>query len=189
VTIAESPEVGVREVDGMRFSSVAENAYEYTVLLDIVRRDVACDLVFLIHDTCHVGPKFGPLARRQPGRIGIEYMSVQQAGLFNMGWYRMDFLKRIGAVLESFVGMSKVRAIDIEMNRTGEGFRAIGKVIGNFLDARERICGPQTPYDPKVIRNERYLYGADIHKFFGDPPGMFQVVAVAGVGKTLNDEC
>jgi len=166
VTVAGSNNAGIRVVDGITFSHVAENGYEYTGLLDIVKHDVECDLVFLLHDTCHVGPQFHSLVQEQPYSLRIDYMPVLGEGLFNIGLYRKDFLVGIFGFLESLMGISKQRAIDIELDRTSEGFRHWAKVSSNFLCEFGHKKGIRFPYDPKVGRNTMYLVGADMYKFY-----------------------
>jgi hypothetical protein len=170
VTLAESPSDHVQAVEGITFSHVTYNAYEYTALVDVLRRQVPFDLLFLIHDTCHAGPRFRTLVEKQPGLLPVDYLSVLDTGNYNIGWYRHTFLEHIRDFLETLVGVSKQRAIDIEMNRTGEGFKSTAPVTSNFLDSRGLFTGLHQPYSPDHVRNGRYLCGADIHKFYGMPP-------------------
>lgn len=173
LTIAQSPASRITTVKGITYSYTTDNAYEYTVLLDIARRVVPYDLVFMIHDTCHVGPQFQQLVEEQPNALAIDYTSVLINGHYNIGLYRTEFLTRIRPFLESMVNAPKQRAIDIEMNRTNEGFKTIAAVTSNFLVSRGIQTGLHQPYSPGQIRNGTRLPGADIHKFYGMPPASY----------------
>jgi hypothetical protein len=179
-TVSGSPCDEVRQSDGITFSHVRENAFEYTALLDIARRDLPVDYVMLLHDTCHVGPRFKQLVEAQPVTLAWDYMSVASNGKFNMGLYRKQFLIEQLPFLRSLDGAPKKLAIDIELNRGGLGFKTRAAITTNFLDGRRKGTGFHPVYASDVFRKGTYLPGADIHKFHGRwrrTPSGWQLVA------------
>jgi hypothetical protein len=167
VTVAESPQNEVRQVRGMTYSFVKENAFEYIGLIDIVRREVPCDVVFLMHDTCHVGMRFRERVESQPWTFPIDYLSAQVEGLFNIGLYRKQWLVQIREFLLGLLGVSKERAIAIEKNIDGQGFKNLAPVTSNFIHGWGKETGIHYPYSKDVPRTGVYLRGTDMHKFFG----------------------
>ena len=167
VTVAGSDEEEMRLSEGIIFSQVQGNAFEYIGLIDVVRRQPSFDFVFLLHDTCHVGPRFLKFLKSQPWTFEVDYLSVMPGGFFNIGLYRMSWLMQIQEFLEGLMGISKEFAIEVERNETGKGFKSKAPVTSNFWDGFGQKTGIHYPYDPKVPREGVYLRGADIHKFFG----------------------
>jgi hypothetical protein len=174
VTIAGSERSENREVDGITFSHVPQEAFEYMGLIDIIRKRPPCDLVFLIHDTCYVGPRFLELLGQQPWSFPVDYLSVMPGGYFNIGLYRLSWLENIREFLEGLAGLSKDRAVEIERNETGKGFKSMAPITTSFLDGFGEITGTQYPYSPDTPREGVYLRGADIHKFYGPTAGAFK---------------
>jgi hypothetical protein len=174
VTIAGAERSEVRRTGGITFSCVPESAFEYMGLIDVVRKQPPCDLVFLLHDTCHVGPRFLELLGQQPWSFLVDYLSVMPGGYFNIGLYRTSWLLKIREFLEGLVGLSKDRAVEIERNETGKGFKSLAPATSSFLDGFGKMTGMQYPYDPSTPREGVYLRGADIHKFYGPTSGEFK---------------
>jgi hypothetical protein len=166
VAVSNSPAEEVQLRNGIHFSHYRGNAYEYGALLDVVLRGVPFDLAMLIHDTCHAGPRLKELVLEQPATVEFDYMSATCSGTFNIGLYSRDFLKRCQPFLSSLIGMTKSRAIAVEHDQDGEGFKSRARITTNILDSACIGEGTQYPYDPKTIRQCQYLRGIDLRKFF-----------------------
>jgi len=166
VTIAGAPRREIRTVDGITFSEMPENAFEYTALIDAATRDLAADYVFLLHDTCHAGPRFRQLVENQPGTLPIDYISVLATGWFNIGLYSRQFLQLHRDYLKSLNGISKKAAIEIELNHHEMGFKRRAGLTSNFLCSKRPTTGIHHPYGD-LPRRGMYLEGADLHKFYG----------------------
>jgi len=134
--------------------------------LEMARRELSYDYVFLLHDTCHVRPRFKRLVEEQPGAIPVDYMSAASHGQFNIGLYRLEFLVSHLDLWRSWDGMTKARAIDIELNRGGCGLKSLAGVTSNFFNSMPIKTGLQQPYGASD-RWGAWLAGADIHKFYG----------------------
>jgi hypothetical protein len=167
VTVSQSDNVETYRRDGVTFSHVKENCYEYTALLDIARRDLEFDYAFLLHDTCQVGPRLHELVSAQPVTVPWDYMPVARTGQFNIGLYRRQFLRDCLPKLEALKGITKREAVQIENNRCGRGFKCWASISTNFLDGRAIHTGYHSVYNSDVYRVGIYLPGADIHKFWG----------------------
>ena len=173
VTVAGSSKTEMCDRGGIRFSHVPENAFEYTALIDAATREFGCDYFFLLHDTCHIGPKFRALVESQPATLPIDYVSVLTSGWFNIGLYSAKFLRESRELLKSFAGVSKKAAIEWEMNLRGKGFKRHAPLTSNFLTGTGRLTGIHRPYGD-LQRRGIYLSGADLHKFYGIDHSIFR---------------
>jgi hypothetical protein len=167
VTISQAHSAATWTQNGVTFSQVRENCFEYTALLDAAQGNLDFDYAFLLHDTCHIGPKFQELVRAQPLTIPWDYMPVARNAQFNIGLYGRQFLSACLPYFESLDGISKREAIAIEKNAHGRGFRSLAGVSTNFLDGRNLPIGFRKLYGSDQSRVEVYLPGADVYKFWG----------------------
>jgi hypothetical protein len=165
ITVAGSSHDGVVKENGVTYSHLPLQAYEYLGPLDFARRGSECDYIFLLHDTCLVGAAFERLVLGQPFTLPFDYMSVVNWGQFNMGLYRLEFLRQEQKRMEGWVGMSKLRSIELEYGSNGDGFKNMAAVTTNFLDGRSIDTGYHQPYSA-TRRRGAYLPGADIQKFY-----------------------
>lgn len=137
------------------------SGFEKTALIGATEFDLPFSHVFLLHDTCEVGPRFHELVQ-QGTDCTVDITSTNNA-LCDFGAYRVDFLRSITPYLHALKGMSKYTAIEEEgaIYRKRMGTTAEYPHNGHECE----IIGHTDPYKTGVQRMIEYYPAVDMTKY------------------------
>lgn len=159
VTIAECSQNQTKKFNDIELREVTHNSFEFTSMIEFMRRPQVTSHMFLMHDTCDVGVGFKNLIN-----VGsdFEHVSVDPEGFTSMGLYATSFLKEMTAFLYGLENLSKIRAMLVEkmLKRM-----SISSTYNVALPDRQ----PATDiYGDGILRVSQYYPQCDLTKHIGN---------------------
>ena len=177
VVVSCCPKARTYTHDGITYDDVLENAYELTSLIHVVNHPDAYEgytHVFLFHDTMECGPNAYRLIESHPEYDwDVSYAVAFGNGNYRtmVGLYRISFLHSISEHVNSWSGISKARAIAIEMNAADPLHPAsLTKKIQTFPNASPWVRGTAKKKYSTDMRWSAYIPSIDTTKWYKKPP-------------------
>lgn len=146
-------------IGGIEYLSNNLYCFEYSAIIDLLeRRPHKYDWVFLLHDTCEVGPNFEKLTKLFPRECDICWVS---RGVNNFAMYRVNYLHQCYDYFKSLEDIDKENAI------TNEGY-----IYRNYLHKKAEYHSPdpivkyqKDIYKTGTDRITEYFRGVDLYKY------------------------
>lgn len=75
-------------LDLSRVYRTDHNSFDHTAIIEIIENNLESDYWFIMHDTCIAESNF----KKAHERYGYDFISITEAGWWNMGLYSWDFI-------------------------------------------------------------------------------------------------
>jgi len=144
--------------EGPIYHYVQYGAYEHTALIGAVEFSLPYDAVFLLHDTCEVGPNFEQLVK---DGASDNDMTVIWNAMCGFGLYKLSLLHRIKPYLDGLKDCDKHTA----MVQEGQIFRSKMGTASVYPNDSYINKGTQDIYGTGKHRLIEYYGAVDLYKY------------------------
>ena len=150
-------------IEGVMHMFVKQRSFDWTGIIEVVRRELPGDAWFWLHDTCEAGPNFRQLAENNydpNAEMTVAYVA-HGGGQSNLGLYSTTMLQRHHSYWLSLEGISKADGLPHE----GYAYRADLGTKAEYPNAQCLELGYRDIYGNGTIRRIEHYTGVDLFKY------------------------